>query len=126
MNPNSATAEVHKPTAIGVRRTGPQNPFVEFEIEWTERSILNRFRCVARNYHERIALKTNQDTYSYRDIDEISSRLGQAILSNRGRFPEPVALLLEHDAAVPAAMLGVLKAGKFYVTLDPFYPQEGA
>ena len=124
MNPYSATAEVHKPTATGVRRTGPQNPFVEFKIEWTERSILNRFRSVARDCHEKIALKTKQSTYSYRDIDEISTRLGQAILSNRGRSPEPVALLLEHDAAVPAAMLGVLKAGKFYVTLDPFYPQD--
>jgi len=121
MNLYSATAEG---PATGVRRTGPQNPFVEFKIEWTERSILNRFRCVARDYRERVALKTNQRTYSYGDIDELSTRLGQAILSNRGRGAEPVALLLEHDAPVPAAMLGVLKAGKFYVTLDPFYPQE--
>jgi len=123
MNPHSAPAEESRPTT-GIRRTGPQNPFVEFRIEWTERSILNRFRSVARDYHAKVALKTNQGTYSYGDIDDISGRLGQAILSNRGRVAEPVALLLEHDAAVPAAMLGVLKAGKFYVTLDPFYPQE--
>ena len=70
MNLYSATAEVHKPTATGVRRTGPQNPFVEFKIEWTERSILNRFRSVARDYHEKVALKTKQGTYSYGDIDE--------------------------------------------------------
>jgi amino acid adenylation domain-containing protein len=124
MSVYSATAEGPKPTATGVRRTGPQNPFVGFKIEWTERSILNRFRCVARDYREQVALKTKQGTYSYGDIDELSSRLGQAILSNRGRAAEPVALLLEHDAGVPAAMLGVLKAGKFYVTLDPFYPRE--
>jgi amino acid adenylation domain-containing protein len=124
MNLYLATAEGPKPTTTGVRRTGPQNKFVEFKIEWTERSILNRFRCVARDYREKVALKTKQGTYSYGDIDELSSRIGQAILSNRGSGAEPVALLLEHDAGVPAAMLGVLKAGKFYVTLDPFYPQE--
>ena len=76
MNLDSATAEGPKPTAIGIRRTGPQNPFVEFKIEWTERSILNRFRSVARDYHEKVALKTNQDTYSYGDIDETLQSLG--------------------------------------------------
>ena len=124
MNLDSATTQEPRPTATGIRRTGPQNPFVEFKIEWTERSILNRFRCVARDYPKKVALKTKQCTYSYGDLDELSSRLGQAILAKRGSGAEPVALLLEHDAAVPAAMLGVLKAGKFYVTLDPFYPRE--
>ena len=124
MNLYSATAERSTPTTMGIRRTGPQNPFVEFRVEWTEHSILNRFSRVARDYHEKVALKTNQGTYSYGDLDDLSSRLGQAILAKRGGGAEPVALLLEHDAAVPAAMLGVLKAGKFYVTLDPFYPRE--
>ena len=33
-----------------------------------------------------------------------------------------MALLFEHDAMILAAMFGVLKAGKFYVPLDPAYP----
>ena len=38
------------------------------------------------------------------------------------REDEVVALLFEHDAPVIAAMLGVLKAGKIYLPLDPSYP----
>jgi len=124
MNLYSAPAGGSSPLASGIRRIGPQNPFVEFRIEWTENSILHRFRSTALIHHGRVALKTKQGAYSYRDLDELSSRLGQAILAYRSNGTEPVVLLLEHDAAVPAAMLGVLKAGKFYVTLDPLYPRE--
>jgi hypothetical protein len=85
MNLYSATAEGPKPTATGVRRTGPQNPFVEFKIEWTESSILSRFCCMVRDHNGKVALKTNQATYSYGDLDELSSRLAQAILSRIGQ-----------------------------------------
>ena len=124
MNPGSVTTGKSVPAAASSRRPGPQNPFVKFKVEWTERSILNRFGCVVRDKPGKVALKTNQGTYTYQDLDELSSGLGQVLLSTLGKGAEPVALLLEHNAPVPAAMLGVLKAGKFYVTLDPFYPHD--
>ncbi|HLF04846.1 MAG TPA: AMP-binding protein, partial [Dehalococcoidia bacterium] len=48
--------------------------------------------------------------------------LAQAILAQRGSGSEPVALLLEHNASALVALLGVLKAGKFFVALDPSAP----
>jgi amino acid adenylation domain-containing protein len=38
------------------------------------------------------------------------------------RTSERIALLFEHDAPMVAGLLGVLKAGKVYVPLDPQYP----
>ncbi len=52
----------------------------------------------------------------------MANRIALAILARRGRDQEPIALLLDNDAPMIAAMLGVLKAGKIYVPLDPSLP----
>ena len=44
--------------------------------------------------------------------------MARAILARRGEAEEAVALLLDLDDIIPAALLGVLKAGKFWVALD--------
>src|SRR5262245_31837809 len=46
-----------------------------------------------------------------------------ALLARHAAIPEPVVLLMEHDAPSIAAQLGVLKARKFYVPLEPASPQ---
>ena len=43
-------------------------------------------------------------------------------MAQRGDGNEPIALLLENDASMIAGILGVLKAGKIYVPLDPSLP----
>ena len=48
----------------------------------------------------------------------------RTILSVRGEGQEPIALLLNHDAPLVAAILGTLKAGKICVPLDPSYPRD--
>jgi non-ribosomal peptide synthetase component F len=48
----------------------------------------------------------------------------RAILALRGEGNEPIALLFEQGAAMIVAILGVLKAGKIYVPLDPNYPDS--
>jgi len=103
---------------------GPANNYIKFEREWTEHSIPECYARRASAYANRVAVKTIARELTYRDLDSISNGVAGSILSLRGRHAEPVAILLEHDAAVPAAILGVLKAGKFYVPLDPSYPLE--
>jgi amino acid adenylation domain-containing protein len=49
--------------------------------------------------------------------------VAHAILAERGGEEEPIALLLDNDAPIVAAILGVLKAGKTYVPLDPALPR---
>ena len=50
--------------------------------------------------------------------------LARRILAYCGPGAEPIALLFDNGAEVSAAILSVLKAGKFYVLLDPSYPAE--
>jgi amino acid adenylation domain-containing protein len=48
------------------------------------------------------------------------------ILDAVGHNEEPVAVLCRHDVPVIAAILGILKAGKFYLPMDPDWPEQRA
>jgi len=103
----------------------PTNAFVRFERDWLERSIPECFADRASRRHaDRVAISGTAGDLTYRELDRLSDRVGRAVVSRRSPRPEPVAFLLEHEAPVPAVMLGVLKAGTFFVPLDPSYPLD--
>jgi amino acid adenylation domain-containing protein len=61
---------------------------------------------------------------SYDGLNKTANRIAHGILSKRGPASEPVALFFDHGIDVIAAILGVLKAGKFFIGLDPLFPSE--
>jgi len=103
-------------------RVRPTNPFVEFREEEIEQSIPDRFDQIVRSYPSRIAVKSKGQVLTYAALNHGANWVARTILAERGERQEPVALLLEHGAPAVVAMLGVLKAGKFYVPLDPSHP----
>ncbi len=92
--------------------------------ERIERSIPERFERIERLFSARLALKMGDCSLTYEELNQAANRIGRAILTSRGQGSEPVALLFEHGIDVIAAIFGVLKAGKFYVALDPSFPAE--
>jgi len=98
---------------------------VEFEKEEIEQSIPDRFEQIVARYPDRIAVKSANHVLTYAELNATVNRVARAILARRGEGEEPIALLLEHDAPMIAAILGTLKAGKIFVPLDPSYPQAG-
>jgi non-ribosomal peptide synthetase component F len=88
-----------------------------------EQSIPARFEQQVRQYPNRLAVKTHLFQLTYEALNHTANRVAHAILTQCGPGEAPIALLLEHDTAVIAAILGVLKAGKLYVPLDPSFPQ---
>jgi amino acid adenylation domain-containing protein len=113
----------HRQHAIGSKSFHPCDSFTEFTPEEVEQSIPSRFERIVSQYPNRIAVKTRNHTLTYDELNRRSNRVARAILAQCGEDNEPVALLLENDAPMIAAILGVLKAGKIYVPLDPLYPQ---
>jgi amino acid adenylation domain-containing protein len=97
-------------------------PFEEFSTEELEQSIPERFEKQVARHAGGLAVKTAGWELTYRELDRFASRVARSILAKRGRRNEPVALLLEQDAPLLAAILGVLKSGNLYVPLDPGYP----
>ena len=104
------------------RRVAPTNSFIEFKKAEIEQSIPDRFEKIVRMYPERVAIKTENHVLTYAELNAAANRVARAILAQRGRGSEPVALLLERGAPMIAGILGVLKAGKIYVPLDPASP----
>ena len=62
-------------------------------------------------------------TLTYQELNHAANRVAHAILAQRGETQEPIALLMEHDSPLIAAIVGVLKAGKICVVLDPSFPK---
>src|SRR5262249_13690896 len=109
--------------AIRARCFHPSGTFVEFPSEDVETSIPERFEKIARMNSDRIAVKDGEQIVTYAELNVMANRVAHTLFELRGSQKEPVALLLEKGIAQVASMLGVLKAGKFFVLLDPSSPK---
>ena len=99
----------------------PHIPFTDDEIE---QSISERFEQQVRAGGDRLAIKSPEQSFTYAELNRTANRLARQILSLRGDRVEAVALMFDYGASILAATLAVLKAGKFYLVLDPTYPRE--
>ncbi|HUG35809.1 MAG TPA: AMP-binding protein [Candidatus Limnocylindrales bacterium] len=98
------------------------HPFAPFPKEHVEQSVPALFEGQVERTPGRLAIKGRRHALTYRALDRQADRLAHAIVARRGHGRETVALIFEHDAPAIAAILGVLKAGKIYVGLDPRHP----
>ncbi|HWM94193.1 MAG TPA: non-ribosomal peptide synthase/polyketide synthase [Thermoanaerobaculia bacterium] len=82
------------------------------------------FEAQARRTPEAVALVAGGTVLTYAELDEQSERLA-ARLRSLGLGPEMgIGVCLERKAELVVSLLGVLRAGAFYVPLDPRYPAE--
>jgi amino acid adenylation domain-containing protein len=106
----------------GKNTVAPICPFIAFPKEAIEQSIGSRFREQAERYPDNITVSTKNEQWTYAYLEALSNRVANAVLTLRGNGEERIALFFRHGASMIAAMLGVLKAGKTYVPLDPAHP----
>ncbi|HEY7637993.1 MAG TPA: amino acid adenylation domain-containing protein [Gemmatimonadales bacterium] len=93
-----------------------------FTEEETAGSVVARFAAQVERYGERPALLHRSGVVSYADLDRAANQVAHALIRLDPTPARPVALLVEPGLTAVTAILGVLKAGKFYVPLDPFAP----
>jgi amino acid adenylation domain-containing protein len=108
--------------AIRAKCLHPTGTFSAFAPEAVERSIPERFEHMVARHPERQAVKAGNLALTYAGLNRMANRIARGVLARCGEGAAPVALLLAQGVPNLAAMLGVLKAGKFYVPLDPLYP----
>ena len=109
-----------------VLKAKPTSDFIEFKKEEIEQSIPDRFQQQVQRCPDQLAVKTGNYEFTYDELNKTANRMAWAILVQRNDGQEQIALLLENDAPMIAAMLGVLKSGKTYVPLDPSLPRARA
>src|SRR5215510_10650639 len=100
----------------------PTGIFVEFKHEEIEQSIPKRFEQQVCKHPDRLSIESGSQQLSYTALNEAANRMAWAIIAAQKGRDKPIAILLEQGPQIFAAMLGVLKAGYFYVPLDPLSP----
>jgi amino acid adenylation domain-containing protein len=109
-------------TPIQNKGINPSKAGAEFPYCEVEQSIPDCFEKIARQFPERIAVKVNDRAVTYSELRAMANRVARTIRSMRSSDGKPVGILLEKGVEQVAAMLGVLKAGKFFVLLDMAFP----
>jgi amino acid adenylation domain-containing protein len=106
---------------VAATHVRPGSRFVEFTRAETEQSIAERFEKQVRKNPCRIAVRTSGIELTYDDLNKLANRLARVLLE---QFPDhnPVAILMEHDAPVIAAIFSALKSAKVFIPLDPALP----
>lgn len=95
-----------------------------FEEEELNGSLPKRFARVVSQFPDYPAIKMRTRTLSYADLDRASNQVARALITQYGKACEPVVLLFEKGIDSLIAIFGVLKAGKYYVAIDPAIPQD--
>lgn len=96
--------------------------FVPFERGEIEQSIPARFEEQVRRHPDRLAVKTAEHAWTYDALNRAANRVAHALLARDGHTRTSVALLIGQGGPMIAALLGILKAGKVLVQLDPDHP----
>ena len=65
-----------------------------------------------------------EDELTYAELNSAANRVAHKLMDLKGRESTPIALLFETGVQIIVAMLGVLKAGHFFVLLDPSLPMK--
>jgi amino acid adenylation domain-containing protein len=92
---------------------------IAFRAEDIDQSIPERFRAVVAHTPHAVAVRTRSLELSFSRLDGWSDAIAADLLDRLGTGPEPIPFLLSQGPLAIAATLGILKAGKFYVPIDP-------
>jgi amino acid adenylation domain-containing protein len=102
----------------------PTNPFMEFKRQDIEQSIPQRFEQQAEKHPMNIAVKINNDEWTYEILNKAANRVAAKIPVSFGSMEGRIGLLFEHCTQMIIGIFAVLKAGKAYIPIDPSLPAK--
>ena len=110
--------------ALRARCFHPSGSFVEFSQEDVETSIPECFEKIAWLYPNRMAVKTDEGTLTYDELNRGANRVARALLEKLGRGNRPVVVFSEHNLTAVICCFAVWKAGKIVIAIEPSFPTE--
>ena len=102
----------------------PTGQWEEFKPEDLNQSIVSRFEQMVARYPDRLALKAGSETLTYAELNRAANQLAHVIVQRLGGGSEPVLFLMGQGVQAMVTIMGIHKAGKFYVALDHTAPIE--
>ncbi len=95
---------------------------IGFTKDQINQSIPARFERMVTEFPNNAAVKYKSQILTYDQLNKSANGVAHAILERRGAENEPIGLLLGQGVQQVTAILGILKAGKMYIPLDPSFP----
>ncbi len=86
-------------------------------------TIIDIFHQQVNRYPDHLALKDESHSYTYQQLDKVSDNVASVLLFD-GLPQGAVGLYSDRSSQALATMMGIIKAGSFYVPLNDTYPQE--
>ncbi len=87
-------------------------------------SIDAAFAVVAARQPDRVAVRAEDATLTYRALDDLATRVANGLVAAGVARGDRVAVLMGRSAEAVAILLGVLRSGAAYVPFDPAYPAD--
>ncbi|MGK9269330.1 amino acid adenylation domain-containing protein [Bacillus inaquosorum] len=98
--------------------------FNETERPYVNKTISQLFEEQARKTPEAAALKMGDDCWTYRQLNIRANQIAHALIEKGVGSGDIVAVMMNRSMEMPAALLGIWKAGGAYMPLDPNFPTE--
>ncbi len=102
------------------RPSAPEHPHLPRSA--LSQSLTQRFEQQARTHADRPALSWRDETWTYAELNGRANTIARLLLAEGNTRSEAVLLDFANEPLAIAAILGVLKAGKYYVVLDRAHP----
>lgn len=87
-------------------------------------SVIGLIAKCAHSTGRATALRQGEETLTYEGLEILSNRIARCLIRRGIGNGSRVAVFMERSLRLPAAILGILKAGACWVPLDPNYPAE--
>ena len=88
------------------------------------KTILDDFLEVVKKYPNEVAVVFKDKKYTYKEVDEISTRIANELIKLGAKKEKVVSILVKKSEYIVLASLGVIKSGAAYQPLDPSYPKD--
>ena len=89
-----------------------------------ELTIVDMLRAQAARTPERTAVVYGDNSYTYRELDEITDRIARFLTAKGMGRGQAVGVLIHRSELMAICSIGVLKSAAAYLPLDPNYPSE--
>lgn len=109
---------------VGEDELARLNSFNDTEKEFLSTPVVLQFESMAERYPEHTAVVCGKERLSYRELDELSEKIGAYAVSLGLGTEDVAAILVPRCVHIATAALGIQKAGCAYEPLDATYPPE--
>ena len=92
-------------------------------LSFPKRTIVDVFQKQMACYPDHLALKDENRSYTYQELDRASENVSSVLLSD-GLSQGAVGIYSGRSSQAIMTIIGIIKAGSFYVPLNETYPQE--